>query len=176
MYRNKAYCADLSVQGMLIRFQYSLRMHAVLQAALFFVCLLHTVIAIVAGFKFYYALAFIVQVLAFAFFCCEQANLSPERRAWFLSGIMLVELVTYMIHVVLNVAALWLGVGVLFTPSLSAALLILCTVLELVLDMLLVYELLPTLLRLWCCSPEEKEDTLNEIATKKSRRGRTSEI
>ena len=52
------------------------------------------------------------------------------------------------------------------TTRMNAVLLIVCSTLELVLEALLVYKLLPALLHLWRGSPAHKENTLHELKCK----------
>ena len=184
-----------------VGFQYSQLVHLVLLLVLLAECLAHTIIAAIDEYhKFYYALGIIVPVLAGLFWCIRMQPFA-EQFEWFPGGSVLVELVAYVIHVVLNAVALGFlcdylsnlaalekvellhenplndnfnilpaapvnNLSSIQTARRNAVLLIVCLALELVLEALLVYKLLPALVHLWRGSPAQKDSTLHELKCK----------
>ena len=159
-----------------IDFRYSRPAHVALLLVLLVVWLAQVVIAAVAGFKYYVAVYFafgiVVPVLAVVL---VYVRVLPfvEKFEWFAGDTVGVELVGYAIHMGLNAVALSPLINELSCSATKryAVLLIACTVLEYLLEALLVYKLVAALVHLWRGSQEQTEKTLAELKGKGRREG-----
>ena len=92
----------------LIDFRYSRPAHVVLLLVMLAVCLAQVVIAAVAGFKYYimvyYVFDIVVPVLGGVLVCVRMLP-SAEQFKWFPGDTVVVELMGYAIHGVLNAVA-----------------------------------------------------------------------
>ena len=155
-----------------INFQYSRPAHVVLLVLLLVVWFVQAVIAAISGFElyvvFYYACGIVAPVAAGSLVILR-ARPFAEQFQWFPGDTVVIELIGYVIHTGLNIAALFLLDIVLRIYKGAkpyGAMIFACTVLEGLLETLLVYKLVVALVHLWCYSQEQTDKTLAELKGK----------
>ena len=166
-----------------IYFRYSRAAHVSLLFTLFVVFLAQVVIAAFAGSKCeygwyymaaYYAVGFVVPVLA-GVFVIVRARPFVERFSWFFGDSVVIELIGYATHMSLNAVAFTSLIKYLTRTDdilqVYPGLLIACTMLEYLLETILVYKLVASVVRLWCGTQQQKAETLAELKGKRGEAG-----
>ena len=162
----------------LIYFRYSRSVHVLLLLTLFVVFIAQAVIAAVAGLKCeyrgyfmaaYYAVGLVVPVLA-GVLVIVRVRPFVEQFFWFSGDSVVVELIGYATHMSLNAVAFTLLIKDLIRTADNLQvyhwLLTACTVLEYLLETILIYKLMAAMVRLWFGTEQQKAETLAELKGK----------